>query len=281
MYLHDILCKDGSLLNFEAICAKYGDAIKWLEYKQLISAIPIQWRKLLKNVEEIEIEIAHETLYEKLSNCTKPTKFVYSSLVDKCPKHMYKMFDKFCRMIDVQLEFETYQNAFINIKKFTNIAKYRDFQYRVLTNRVFTNDRLFYWQKADTQGCNICKQDIKQTPIHLLFYCDLTKKLWDQIKDFLFQVMLINPDEITISRQTIMTNLVHQSVKHIANTIVLITKQYIYRCKCENKAYDINILVTIIEKIYQMERYNAIRDSKIHIHDKKWELYNCTTLSKK
>ena len=60
-------------------------------------------------------------------------------------------------------------------------TKIREFQYKVLNNIVFTNDRMFqfkmtYSPREYSPLCSFCKREVGSLE-HLRYYCDVTKTL--------------------------------------------------------------------------------------------------------
>ena len=56
-------------------------------------------------------------------------------------------------------------------------SKLRIFQYKVLNNILYLNDRLYRMGIVQTPLCSLCKQE-KETVIHLLSPCNVTRQLW-------------------------------------------------------------------------------------------------------
>ena len=57
---------------------------------------------------------------------------------------------------------------------------------------------------------------------------------------------------------------------HVANFIVLIAKQFIYRQRCLGEKVEFNHLRRIILSVENIEKYIAVKQGKIKIHAKKW-----------
>ena len=79
-----------------------------------------------------------------------------------------KYYVKFSKYTTVTIA--EYQEAFKSIRKITQVTKCRDFQYRLLANAIFTNNRLYHWKITESNVCEYCNQ-CKQTPKHLLCTC--------------------------------------------------------------------------------------------------------------
>ena len=172
MYLDDILDENDRFLSIEMLNDKLGCKFNWLWYRALLLAIPKQW---LKNNIELRPNVTETVreLYHKIEKAKRRPKIIYDLLLEKkdetSTKHYYKMMRK-----KISITYDEYCEAYVNIKKITNVTKYRDFQYRLLNNAIFTNGRLFYWNKVETQKCDFCNEP-KQTVQHLFFECEITQ----------------------------------------------------------------------------------------------------------
>ena len=69
--------------------------------------------------------------------------------------------------------------------------------------------------------------------------------------------------ECVFSWKNILFNLVNTRPQHICNLIVLITKQYLFRCKCSQIIPNIEELNNNITNAYVIERYNDVKDCTI------------------
>ena len=178
----------------------------------------------------------------------------------------------------VAISKKEYIEVFANINKCTHMVKYRDFQYRLLVNAIFTNDRLYYWKKVDSQMCNFCNTT-KQTVVHMLCECEITRTIWIKFEEFVRRCLIgITKDEITMSTKNIIINCIHNDPQHIVNLLLLITKQYIFYCKCVGKQPIFNEIVKKYEETYEVEMYNSKVDYNMRNLVRKWAPYSGLTL---
>ena len=56
-------------------------------------------------------------------------------------------------------------------------TKIREFQYKILNNIVFTNEKLFRLKMIDSPLYVFCKGEVESLE-HLLFFCEETKMFW-------------------------------------------------------------------------------------------------------
>lgn len=159
---------------------------------------------------------------------------------------------------------------FANIVKPTISTKLRDFQYRLLQGLIVTNRQLFLWKKLDKDRCTFCNQSMEYT-MHLFVYCPLVKIIWENLQNYIQECASEEIANILEwSEKNIMFNLVHPKASHVINLLVLMTKQYIYRCRCFVRIPQIEELLIEIDTIQKVEYAIAQKKAKLHLHVEKW-----------
>ena len=120
--------------------------------------------------------------YQFYKSLQKPSSILYrntianaeilNKLTEKCGKNWG---------IEINEEFTTkYKSNVIAIPKVSISSKLRSFQYRLLTNAILTNNRLYYLGVKETQLCDFCKATI-ETCKHLFYDCPKIRPLWEYI----------------------------------------------------------------------------------------------------
>ena len=158
------------------------------------------------------------------------------------------------------------------IYKLTNITKYRSFQYRLLQRGLVTNIQLEKWNILPSRLCTFCHQE-DETLNHMMWNCVEVRNLWEQVFKFLKQEYKIQ--ELNINIGNIITCNVAKG-QSIANFVCLITKQFIYCQRCRKSQLHFPILKAKIRSIENLEKYIAVKNSKLNIHLKKWRRENET-----
>ena len=87
-------------------------------------------------------------------------------------------------------------------------------------------------------------------------------------------------ENIRFNIKNVMLNLVHDNPTHITNLLLLISKQYMYYCKCIGKIFSCKELLIRIESMYQIELYNYSKDHKRRKHLLKWSPYDKERIDK-
>ena len=182
---------------------------------------------------------------------------------------IYSSYSKIVKFVNVMTM--EYLKAFKYIYQVTNITKYHDFQYRLLVNAIHANNKLFYWKVKPTEGCDYC-DCAYQNVVHMLYDCQIIRPFWTQFHEFT-KGLLIEADKVVLNFTTIFLNDIYSDLPHVINLLLLATKQYIYRCKCQNVHPSFQVFEKEIRKLYNMEHYNAKVKQRLLYHRKKWQPY--------
>ena len=175
-------------------------------------------------------------------------------------------FNHWCNQLQLE-NLSEFKKCFSRINKITNIVKLRNFQFRLLHNKIFCNNVLSHWGVVPNNCCEYCEKHLKQTPLHLFFESDYTQNLWNKTKEYLSRYDL----DCEISAQNIILNNVDDRPSSIVNFIILLVKQLIFRYKCEKKRLVFTNIENEIDTMYHIEKYNAIQGNNYHRHVKKWK----------
>ena len=125
----------------------------------------------------------------------------------------------------------------------------------------------------ESQICEFCLKE-KQTPLHLLVWCQKAQDLWQLFQKFILQCTTAQGNELAFTPENIMLNLVYPKSAHMVNLLTLIVKQHIFYCKCAGKKLDFEEAICKIESIFEIERYNASVQGLRKKHEAKWSCYH-------
>ena len=166
----------------------------------------------------------------------------------------------------MEIKVEEIQKAFININKTIEVVRYRSFQYRLLHNIIFLNDRLVYFGGTNSNTCTQCNK-VKETVMHLFYECTVTKQLLRQVMDYCENQYGVMVD---ISIKGIIFNSVVERPRHFLNLVILIVKYMVYSFKCRKKKITSNVIIQEIEFIHENECRKAMNEGKIKGYNSRW-----------
>ena len=150
LFVSDLFDENGCLIGFDKIPQR-PNKLLWLDWLSLQKSIPHMWYCWMKDGEFGEKEI---NLFNKFSEMSKISKQAYDMLIkDEMAAIKYvKSWEK----DGLLFEYPVYQKSFSDLYKITKITKLRDFQYRLLLNKLVTNVHLYEWGRTDSELCQFC-----------------------------------------------------------------------------------------------------------------------------
>ena len=131
------------------------------------------------------------------------------------------------------------------------------FQYKILNNVLYLNEKLFHFGLVDSEKCRFFPAS-NETPIHIFSECPIVKELWnclcDVFKDYV-SVPNLSPQSATLG----FTSNIENST--LINHVVLLFKYYVYKSR---KDRNINILplINFLTRVYDTEKALYIKKKK-------------------
>ena len=174
----------------------------------------------------------------------KPSAEIYNTLLNtKYTKSIAKYWNSWCEKLTCEDSYTEFCRHFQKLYKITQVTKLRNFQYRLLLGKVFTNDILYKWKIKDSTKCEWCEEP--QTLTHLLINCKTTKKIWNVIQDLLGVTKLTERD--------IIFNCYATKQNDIRNLIILVVKYHLFQCKCLNCVLNVNSVMKELSYYYKAD----------------------------
>ena len=155
--------------------------------------------------------------------------------------------------------------------RLTQCTKLRSFQYRLLNNALTTNVNLQQWRIQSNSDCTFCKDHV-ETVLHLLVECVMVKTvIWKPLQQWLNYFCYV---DLTLEAHTLILNDYKDSFPDMVNTIILITKQYIYAARCLNEQLSFPKLISKIHLYKMIEKVIANRNRSVEKIKNKWQMYD-------
>ena len=251
-------------------------ALTTMQANSLVDALPKAWIKIIKNKESTKINENKEML-NKFIQCQKPASLAYTMLSnDGVNKNkLENVWKKWCSEGILDLEYTAFLKLFTKIKSFSNVPKYRSFQYRLLTRALVTNVDLYRWKIIGSPMCTFCNLCL-ETPIHLLFECIKVKDLWLDVSHYVLDKF---KTPLRIEKESVITNKIAKKDCHYLNSIVLVVKQHIYMKRCMKQPLSRDVVIEVINRLQKTEMYIAKSCNTLKKHNSKWytNASNCIT----
>ena len=240
-----------------------------LNYQRLITAIPAEWRKKLKNctgnhMEVIEREVQKSPLLHQILHKDKIAKYVYPRALEKVSKSPKDTSFQIWN-VNVNAGFTADEWCKIREKSFkiSLSVKLRYFQYRLLSNKITTNAMRAKWDKSVPSVCSNCNQNATETILHILYYCNVEIKFWNVICKWFKYVTNLT---IEITERIIIANNFKGENALLVNTIILVSKQYLFAARCLKADPNIFVLLDKLRDLYYVEKELAIEHKRLKAH---------------
>ena len=252
------LYPDGLLIGVKPAWEKYK--LDPMRLNALISAIPRHWKTAIR---EDKKGGAH--LYDKLIDAKGLSRWWYKNLMRR-----KKLYTNKHNLWEAELEMgfdeRDLTDAAKHIFSVTNVPKLRSFQYRLVHKAIVVNSHLFQWGIKNSNLCTFCG-DKKETLVHLFYDCDITRALWSDVLELMNSY---SRREVVFNQKTVLMNSLVSENGHIKNFICLVVKYYIYSQRCADQPVVFSHVKNYIQTFESIEKYIAIKNSKLGKHLRKW-----------
>ena len=237
----------------------------------VVHSLPSDWKTIIRSsVCTNEIKPIPCTPYIKLNCGSVPisdvtSKQIYDSFLRKKqtpPTAQQKLTDKYS---ETSINWEkVYSLPF----RTTLDSKLREFQYKILNNIVFTNDKLFRFGLSQSPNCTFCNEEPESIE-HLLSRCKVSSEFWKEVLSWLKDnnIIIESLNEIGL----FLGNFEKTEDFFIINHILLLGKYYIYVRKCHGSLPSLRGFIARIRRVYNIELHIARERNKLTTHFKKWE----------
>ena len=265
----------GTWYTFQQFIEKYGSIIDVITYTTLLLSIPKEWIRILKKKDYMGID--NNFRIQKIDKINKNkknkhtcTKIIYQDAVQKIATSNDKKRFQWEKDLNIEINDSKWEKMYTHVYELTESTKLRFFQYRLLNRSLTTNIHVSKWLQGQDQFCTFCKK-VPENYVHLFFSCEIIRKIWSALSKWLRYFCYI---DLEIDESQLLLNLYKDSFKNMTNTIILITKQYIYRCKCYKSKPIFQELIAEITHYKKIEKYIAVKKNKVNNFKKKWLMYD-------
>ena len=249
-----------TLLSLTTFMQKYNVKCNFLQYYSLLSAIPQEWKTMLKQECSLPSTEYVTPSIEKLT-----CKIIYDTLLNHQhfpPPTAEK------RLIEYGFNFQERQKIYSLPFRVTNEVKLSVFQYKIVHNILYTNKLLHKMKKKQQPDCPYC-HGIDQTPLHLFVECLIAKLFWNKFtkwyNDTCGGTIALEQNEI------IYGVLRYTSSCSTLNHLIIIGKYFLYiNGVHDEKRPQFTDFVTLVNEKIELEKYIAITTNKLLSFTKKW-----------
>ena len=156
-------------------------------------------------------------------------------------------------------------------RRVTIDTKLRIFQYKILNNVLYLNEKLFKFKIVSSTLCSLCNSE-NETFIHLFYSCNQTKSLWSKLKELSNSEILLSQN---VPQRAFFGFTDDKGNFEIVNHLHLIFKYYLFKVWDTRKISRERLKKNII-KIDNIEKQMCFNDPKKDTTLKKIVVYGYT-----
>ena len=270
-YIKDLVNDDGHFMSVNDIVLKYGlnhNCIMILN--SIVDAVPQQWKMVIHtNHHNGDRNLQYVSNFQKAITSSTISKFIYQTLVkEKAKSFSDRIIIKWSEDISTYVIDRTFlSNCFDWIIKSTISPKHRAFQFKLIHRILVTNKMLHDWKLRDSNLCSFCNSQ-PETIVHMLWECSAVQNLWTSLFQWLEQITETN---IQFNEKEVLLGIEDHTFL-MYNALFILTKQFIYSCRCRNMPLNFIALRNNIQYYIKIEKYIAAKNNKIDYHNNKWAL---------
>ena len=193
-----------------------------------------------------------------------------SRIYKKLNKHKQEEYSytKWNNILNIHIDESTWRQIY-KICHFTIRDNYLVWmQYRILNRIIGCKYLLFKMSISETDRCNLC-DSMSQTIIHIFAECVVSQTLWNNISAWILNKT--NYNIIFDTKTIILGYLINNNISTSINTIILVTKSYIFWCSRRDIKPCIYQLQIRIKDTYETQKAIACLNNKEELFDQKWK----------
>ena len=271
-YVNQLFDSNGKLFSWEDIKMQYNlkehMKFKWM---QIISALPVSWKRDISDDKGLSKNLVlqdHHLIKRGQHYCLQKLdcKEIYNLqiLLSNVPPTSQKYFEKMFVTNDIN-----WRDIYLLPRLATIDTTLRIFQYKILHNVLYLNEKLFIFKKTLSPLCSFCGL-VDETPNHVFGECVTTKKLWSQLQNYFsykFAIPDLTPQSAILGFPNIDPN-----INLVTNHLLLIFKYNVYKSR-DNKKLCFEKLRKNIIKVYNTEKRLGHDNSRLKKRiDRKWKI---------
>ena len=254
IFIRNLLDDNGNFLSWNSFKDKYNlDNNMFFKWMQLKNCIPNRWLNLVntnlvlqQNLCNFDPHInnnARICSVQKLSSAE-----IYKILIKKIEKPPTSQV-----FYNNKYDFGNLWKKIYLLPRFSTVDTYsRIFQYKILNNILFLNDKLFHLNLVASPLCSLCN-NAKENVEHLFYECSVSKALWSSLQLQLINFLPLND----LTPQSAVIGFLDEppDTFNVVNHILIIYKIFIF--KNRDKNLSIYHLLAKIKNVVKIEGFES------------------------
>lgn len=239
-YVNDLINENGSPYTWQEFKTLYNINDNPFRFYSLLHAIPMNWKKRIKEC-GIKLDEVIDTKIQKLKNLKKPSKYFYLNHISISKNIPSKAEQKWEKLINREINITEWQRFYMIPYESTKETKLRSFQQKIIHRILPLNSWLYKCNLSTTSNCDFCLIH-KESIEHFFWECTETKNIWLNLQNWIHSIDTDITLDIGLEKILLGDSQNSSFLEHIK----LITKEYIYNAKLEQRKPSFHSLIPFI-----------------------------------
>ena len=162
---------------------------------------------------------------------------------------------------------KTWSSVYLLPANTTLDTKIRTFQYKILNNILYLNQRLYHMKLAASPLCSLCKREFEAIS-HLFLRCEYSKRLWAEIQKWSSHTITLPQ----LSEKIVyLGRLSNDPQTNLINHILLLYKYFLYSRRNDRGKVNFRVFKVYIRYVVEIEESIAKRKKNLTGHLSKWD----------
>ena len=158
---------------------------------------------------------------------SKITKYFNTLMIKKLKPDRTNFRNKWNELLSTTIDEQRWKYIYKQVFSLTDDTLLKMFQYKIINNIQYTNDKLFKWNIIETELCTFCNET-KETMCHLIWECRHSKTIWLRFRDIIEQKLCITFD---LNLVNILFNVYDDDYSDPINLCILLIKKFLFNCR--------------------------------------------------
>ena len=242
--LYDI--QNRSMYTARELISKYG--FHPLSALALLKSIPLQWKRTLLAEKPATFRNYSVELVE-LGSAIYVAKWAYKKLFRTCVEPEISH-SKWTRELNLPADMQ-WTEVYDALYKTTKDITIRWLQFRLIHRILPANKRLHIFGIVESNECHHCP--VPESLLHVFWECSVVQTFWRAIN---------RAYHITLDRVAVILNILkegqHRMPTHSLQLLIVIVKQFVWRCRSNQIRPSIEEAAKMIFKVYRVEKYISV-----------------------
>ena len=235
---------------------KPNDFMSWLS---ILEAIPATWKKKLRENQELNTEC------EEISPSALSVEATYWRLLRPIIEKptSQETISRFLGITEIN-----WSEVYMTPRRVTIESCLRIFQYNLLNNCVYLNNRISKFDPTISPLCSLCNE-VPEEMLHFFCLCSKTQELWNNLRKLLQRYIQL--PELTPAVAIIGSWNMEDVNNILCNHIILLFKKFLYANKGSPARLNSVSLKHYIKTVEGIEQKIAYKKDKLKLHLEKWD----------